>query len=641
MPVTTDKRPLNVFLCYTHIDKDAVKRLHDLLVNDGVDVWMDKEKLFGGSNWEYEIRKAVRDCDIFVVCVSAQFTKRFNLKYFSQTEVGIALNEAALKPKEEIFIVPVRLEDCKVPKSLGPWHWVDLFESNGYQKLIRSLNRRIEQLSELGWEQTGYSKISIVVGGNVQGNIVIGNNNVTQFNSEADANIADTKALQEAEEFTRIEKEHKTAELTAPEKEKRQAAQKAEHEKVEKAALEKKEYEAAEQARREEVERETAERIAREKEELEAAAKLAQEKIEKGYQHKREKIIRDARRQKILIDIRYSLSLIRIYALPIIFALIAIAALIFLVFYLQENIPRLTQALSATPQPSHISTEAFVSTEIFTPSSTPNENVVVTATLLPAEITDAKGVQMVLVPAGEFIMGDDSTGYLDRDADQNPTHDVYLASFYMDMYEVTNFLYQNCVDSGVCTKPRYSSSNTRSHYYGNPEFNNYPVLFVDWYQATNYCEWRGARLPTEAEWEKAARGTDGRDYPWKSQLLVEDAANHSSSTNTQFGDTTEVGSYPLGISSYGIYDMAGNVWEWVNDWYQSNYYTIHGDGAVNPQGPENGESKVLRGGSWFSGGWVEGAPRLDSSIGTFNRHRDYPSRFYFDYGFRCAKDATP
>jgi len=248
---------------------------------------------------------------------------------------------------------------------------------------------------------------------------------------------------------------------------------------------------------------------------------------------------------------------------------------------------------------------------------------------------------MRLVPAGEFIMGDDSTGYRDRDADQNPTHDVYLTSFYMDMYEVTNFLYQKCVDSSVCTRPSYSSSNTRPQYYGNPEFSNYPVLFVNWYQAATYCEWRGARLPTEAEWEKAARGTDGRYYPWGPQLFVEDAANHSGVTNTQFGDTTEVGSYPLGVSPYGIYDMAGNVWEWVNDWYQSDYYAIYGDSAVNPQGPENGESKVLRGGSWFSGGWIEGAPRLDDDISTFNRYRDYPSRFYFDYGFRCAKDSNP
>jgi hypothetical protein len=111
-----EKRPLKVFLCHAHVDKDAAKSLHDRLAQDGVDAWLDKEKLFAGANWEFEIRKAVRECDIFVVCVSQQFTQRFRRKNFAQTEVGIALNEAELKPKDQIYIIPVRLEECAVPK---------------------------------------------------------------------------------------------------------------------------------------------------------------------------------------------------------------------------------------------------------------------------------------------------------------------------------------------------------------------------------------------------------------------------------------------------------------------------------------------------------------------------------------------
>ena len=180
-----EKRPLKVFLCHAHVDKDAAKSLHDRLVQDGVDAWLDKEKLFAGANWEFEIRKAVRDCDIFVVCVSKQFTQRLRRKNFAQTEVGIALNEAELKPKDQIYIIPVRLENCAVPKSLQRWHWVDLFEPDGYQRLIRSLNKRIEELRDVesGQGQTGQPNISVVVSGDVSGNLIIGNDNSVSHRS--------------------------------------------------------------------------------------------------------------------------------------------------------------------------------------------------------------------------------------------------------------------------------------------------------------------------------------------------------------------------------------------------------------------------------------------------------------------------
>lgn len=204
--MVTSNRPLKVFLCYAHIDLNEVKKLHDRLANDGVDVWMDKEKLFGGSNWEYEIRKAVRDTDIFITCVSAQFTKRSSQKYFSRTEVGIALDEAALKSKSEIFIIPVRLENCNVPKSLKAWHWVDLFEEQGYQKLILSLNKRIEQLDKD--ESSENPQISIVISGNVQGNVIVGDNNIAQFALENQQELSKEKSAKE-ELIENIIPEHK------------------------------------------------------------------------------------------------------------------------------------------------------------------------------------------------------------------------------------------------------------------------------------------------------------------------------------------------------------------------------------------------------------------------------------------------
>ena len=236
----------------------------------------------------------------------------------------------------------------------------------------------------------------------------------------------------------------------------------------------------------------------------------------------------------------------------------------------------------------------------------------------PEEMTDAKGVSMRLVPAGEFTMGSENGS-----DDEKPIHQVYLDAYYMDKYEVTNALYEACVNAGVCDPPHKTSSYTHSSYYGNSQYDNYPVIKVDWYQAQTYCEWRGARLPTEAEWEKAARGTDRRGYPWGNESPNSNLLNY----NQNVGDTTEVGKYPAGASIYGALDMAGNVWEWVADWYDSNYYAS--SPSLNPQGPSSGDGRVLRGGAWGNGSnFVRSAFRLG----------DLPSLADGSYfGFRCAR----
>jgi serine/threonine-protein kinase len=149
------------------------------------------------------------------------------------------------------------------------------------------------------------------------------------------------------------------------------------------------------------------------------------------------------------------------------------------------------------------------------------------------------------------------------------------------------------VDAGACEPPQEASSHTRDAYFGNPEFADYPVVNVNRYQANAFCTWVGARLPTEAEWEKAARGTDGRIYPWGDQAPTQELANF----DRNVGDTTPVGSYPAGASPYGVMDMAGSVWEWVDDWYDSDYYSQ--SPSENPQGLVTGEYSVLRGGSWY------------------------------------------
>jgi len=258
-------------------------------------------------------------------------------------------------------------------------------------------------------------------------------------------------------------------------------------------------------------------------------------------------------------------------------------------------------------------------------------------TSAPSDFIVSKGVRMLLVPAGEFTMGRSASDQfadcqeLNQECqlswfmDEEPIHKVYLDAFYIDVYEVTNALYKVCAEQGVCDPPQASNSNSRVNYYGNPEFDNYPVIYVSWIQAKTYCEWREARLPTEAEWEKAARGTDARIYPWGNEL-DETYANY----NLDIGDTTEVGSYESGKSPYHVYDMAGNVWEWVADWYSETYYQR--SPTENPPGPASGDYRGLRGGSWGLVG---------VSVSASYRYASDPTEPNLDLGFRCAMDAIP
>ena len=239
-----------------------------------------------------------------------------------------------------------------------------------------------------------------------------------------------------------------------------------------------------------------------------------------------------------------------------------------------------------------------------------------TPSLLPAEITDDKGVPMRLVPAGPFTMGSE-TGH----ADEKPAHTVDLPAFYMDKFEVTNVFYEACVDSGVCTLPGDPAYQTQNSYYGNSRYDDHPVVGVDWDQAKTYCEWRGARLPTEAEWEKAARGTDDRTYPWGEEIDPT-FANYE----LKLGDTTEVGKYPKGHSPYGLYDMAGNVHEWVADWYASY------PGGDPEASSDCAHCRVIRGGSFPNGQY---------GLRVSERSRNDPVHRNGNVGFRCAKDATP
>jgi eukaryotic-like serine/threonine-protein kinase len=256
----------------------------------------------------------------------------------------------------------------------------------------------------------------------------------------------------------------------------------------------------------------------------------------------------------------------------------------------------------------------------FTPFPPTETMLPPTTTPLPPTTTPLPPTfNMVLVPEGSFSMGSETH------EDESPIHLVELSAYYIDQYEVTNVAYKRCVDASICAPPKQSNAVLYSAYYGNPEFDDYPVVNVDWNMAKTYCEWRDARLPTEAEWEKAANGREGYIYPWGTDISC-NRTNYFDGYKYCVGSTTKVGTYESGKSPYSVYDMAGNVSEWVNDWYDPIYY--QSSPSLNPLGPDSGERRVLRGGSFNN---------REHFLRIVGRNAYNPTDSYSDLGFRCAR----
>jgi formylglycine-generating enzyme required for sulfatase activity len=274
------------------------------------------------------------------------------------------------------------------------------------------------------------------------------------------------------------------------------------------------------------------------------------------------------------------------------------------------------------------------------PEPTPiiEEQPVVVATAVPeptlpepTEIIDPLYRDMVLVGEGEFQMGCDPVhnGGSSCNLVELPAHAVSLDGYFIDKYEVTNAQYAHCVAAGVCDAPREIRSETRDSYFDNPTYANFPVIYVDWDDADAYCTWAGKQLPTEAQWEKAARGNTPSGYPWGDEEPNCNLVNAYDSANIAYcvNDTSEVGSYPQGISDYGALDMAGNVYEWVADWYSEEYYSNSPE--KNPTGPDDGIYKVLRGGSWTN-------PWFYMRVSYRSKGSAFPAYYTNNIGFRCA-----
>ena len=260
----------------------------------------------------------------------------------------------------------------------------------------------------------------------------------------------------------------------------------------------------------------------------------------------------------------------------------------------------------------------------------------------------SSSTEMVLIPAGEFLMGntDAQIKYGVRICkkynkhcsswfpNEGPQHKVYLDAYYIDKYEVTIGQYLECVEAKTCPKsyPELLYDTCYTKKYINDK--NNPVNCVTWFLADEYCKWSGKRLPTEAEWEKAARGTDGRTYPWGEE---EADCEHAVISDKKMpgsicvhSGTWPVGSKPKDRSPYGVMDMAGNVEEWVADWYDDNYYK--NSPYKNPKGPETGEEKVIRGGSFMQ-------TAVNGRIAGRGHYNPFEGYNFIWMGFRCAKDA--
>lgn len=523
-------RPLRVFLCHASQDKPVVWRLHRYLKQHGVEPWLDQEELLPGQNWEVEISKALDASDVILVCLSKTSISK---EGFVQKEISFALDKALEKPEGMIFIIPVKLEECELPRSLNRYHWVDLFRDGGRKRLLMGLNRRATELGE---------DVSPLL-------------------------MEDTKQRTPKPYKPEIKQEESVDLISSKE----DLKEKLKQETFVPLSVEKDENFVSELQKELDHEEPVIKPV--------SFVQMKKEEIKKPYTKILDPSSLSRKQTREEQGIRKPVQNNNLRWLAI--GGIVFISLLFVLFggnYILNNLPT---------------------------TYTPTLGIGSTKT------SEKDGMTLVYVPASEFTMGSDVN------SDEQPIHKVVLDAFWIDQTEVTNAMYAKCVVANKCEPP------SGTNHYSDSKYANHPVVYVSWNDALAYCSWADRRLPTEAEWEKAARGTEARTYPWGEGIDC-DKANYNGSC---VGDTAAVKSYESGKSVYDVYDMAGNVWEWVNDWYSETYY--QSSPSSNPSGPASGQYRVLRGGSWsYDEYGVRSAIR---------NWVDPSDTNYYLVGFRCSR----
>lgn len=518
-------RQLRVFLCHASQDKPAVRKIYTYLKQHGIQPWLDQENLLPGQDWEIEIPKALFSSDVILVCLSKNSV---NKEGYVQKEIAFALDKALEKPEGTIFIIPVKLEECDVPKRLSRYQWVDYYRMDGRKRLLMGLTLRAQNLGE---EITPVAM-----------------DDSRQRTPRAPSSMVEKKGIAQDRPFSSVNQ---------PEQ------------------------------------------------------KFNQKKPYTKILHPSALNPSKGEEKKLQQNYRW-LGIVGIALLILTFGGMGLNAIF---NKLPDETPTpTTQIFTETSNPPTEITVPFTPTVTVTPSPSATPTTVLGIGSTSRSLKDS--MVLVYVPAGEFTMGSD-----DGNANEKPERRIYLDAYWIDQTEVTNAMYAKCVEANQCNLPSKKRSQTRLSYFDTPEFSDYPIIYVTWDDAFAYCSWVGRTLPTEAQWEKAARGEDGRTYPWGEVSPRDTLANY----DNHFGDTTRVGTFPDGASQYGVYDMAGNVWEWVNDWYDGSYY--QSSPSSNPLGPSSGQYRVLRGSSW---GYYE--------YGVRSVYRNWYVPWHSDelVGFRCA-----
>ena len=620
----TEAQKGRIFISYRRADSQfAAGRIYDRLVaHFGEEaIFMDVEAIDGGVDFVHVLEGAVQSCDVVLVVIGKTWLnikdergerRLDNPDDFVRIEIAVALSR-------EIRVIPVLVEHAIMPRSTAlPENLKPLARRNALQVNHQSFNADANRLIshiERAIKAVEDSRVMKAQAVRAERERALRHNQITKLLTQADTAInmqdwalaqqklKDILALDDSQLDAQAKLELVEEKLTVLEKIKR---------------VENREKEEARKRRAQQVETESArvraERLAREK-------RAAEEK-------EKQAALRKERQQERAENVKKFFSK---YAKGLLFGFGGIA-LLFLLGYMVSNIEPPAEPISTkVPITQVLPTATLVlPTSTLTPTEipvTPTPTLGVGSTL----VSEKDGMTMVYVPAGEFQMGSENGS-----PDESPVHAVYLDAYWIDQTEVTNAMYTQFLnengnqEEGGVTWLDAGDNDVRIRQSGdtwqvNSGYENHPAVEVSWYGAQAYCNWAGGSLPTEAQWEKAASWDENvnsqRIYPWGSEI-DDTYANY----NQNVGDTTAVGIYASGKSFYGAYDMAGNVWEWVSDWYASDYYA--NSPASNPQGPESGSSRVLRGGSWYV---------TVDDLRVSNRYDRYPGSRNNDLGFRCSR----